>query len=105
MIFHSLFAAVSGVSAVTVSDQVAHYDVESNCRSSVGQMAARLETCIQAEQDARAKLAAEWIQFPVADRIDCLKELSVGGSASYAELLVCLRTKAEVREIHRNNFE
>lgn len=105
MTVHSLFAILSTMSVIAVADRVPSYNFEPSCRAAVDQMPARLETCIKSEQDARAKLASEWTQYPLADRTACVGASSAGGSPSYVELLVCLGMKEQVRDIRRKNPE
>ena len=51
---------------------------------------------MKTEEDARAKLTAEWPRFDAAERASSTS--SAGGTPSYVELLVCLGMKLEVEK-------
>ena len=99
MIVHSLFAFVSSVGAIMISDKVPDFKYQQGCRAALEQMPGRYEKCVESEEGARAKLTAEWSKFPAEDRATCIGASSAGGSPSYVELLVCLGIKADVRDI------
>ena len=52
--------------------------------------------CRQSEKDARDQLAREWSKFPAADRSQCIATATMGGTASYVELITCLEMKRDV---------
>ena len=55
--------------------------------------------CRQIEKDARDQLAREWSKFPAADRSQCIATATMGGTASYVELITCLEMKRDVAEL------
>jgi hypothetical protein len=55
--------------------------------------------CRQIEKDARDKLAAQWSSFPAADRTECTTAATMGGTASYVELITCLEMKRDVANL------
>lgn len=55
--------------------------------------------CRQIEKDARDKLAAQWSSFPAADRSACIATATMGGTASYVELITCLEMKRDVANL------
>jgi hypothetical protein len=54
--------------------------------------------CIDSEHEARDQLARQWKDFPAADRQECTAVATMGGSASYVELITCLEMNRDVRE-------
>ena len=58
--------------------------------------------CLDTEQEVRNKLAQQWANFHAADRKHCATEATMGGEASYTELLTCLEMARDVRKIHED---
>jgi len=54
--------------------------------------------CLASENQARDQLTSKWTSFPEADRQQCSQMASMGGTASYVELIVCLEMDQQVRE-------
>src|SRR5262245_14486685 len=54
--------------------------------------------CIDSEHAARDQLARQWQDFPAADRKECTAVATMGGSASYVELITCLELNRDVRQ-------
>src|SRR5689334_1354264 len=52
--------------------------------------------CRQSENAARDQLVREWGNFPAADRGECTTAATMGGTASYVELITCLEMKRYV---------
>ena len=52
--------------------------------------------CRQIEKDARTQLVTQWRNFPAADRAECTTAATMGGTASYVELITCLEMKRDV---------
>ena len=111
MIVGSLLAIVlSSNFVVAIVDAVPRYDVNASCsglaksvqerQGAVSQTTQeRTARCVKTEEDARAKLTAEWPRFDAAERASCIGASSAGGTPSYVELLVCLGMKLEVRKL------
>lgn len=60
------------------------------------------ESCMQQEQDGLATLKEQWHTFSATDRTHCLNLTKSGASPSYVELLTCLQTASEAREIQKS---
>jgi hypothetical protein len=58
----------------------------------------RLQGCLDSERQARAQLVKEWPEFTAATRSQCLTAASVGGEATYTELLTCLEMTRDVKK-------
>jgi hypothetical protein len=54
------------------------------------------ERCLKIEDEARAKLAADWATYKVADRNLCTQTARLGGIESYVQLLTCLELQQDV---------
>jgi hypothetical protein len=92
-------AALLIFSAVAFAADVPRLDVARACRATAG---ADLGTtydadrCLKSENDARDQLAAQWANYPAADRTLCTQTATMGGTASYVELITCLELKRDV---------
>jgi hypothetical protein len=57
------------------------------------------ERCLKSENEARNQLARQWTEFPSADRTQCRQTATMGGTASYVELITCLEMKRDVARL------
>jgi hypothetical protein len=66
-----------------------------------GDVSLRIDTerCFQTEQEARDQLTRQWVDFPAADRTLCTQTATMGGTASYVELIACLQMKRDVAKL------
>jgi hypothetical protein len=55
--------------------------------------------CVRSEQALRTKLVKEWSRYALADRQHCVAETTMGGLASYTNLLGCLKSATEARKM------
>jgi hypothetical protein len=86
-------------SAVAFAADVPRLDVARACRAAGGpDLGIKFDTdrCLKSENEARSQLAAQWTSFPAADRSLCTQTATMGGTASYVELITCLELKREV---------
>jgi hypothetical protein len=86
-------------SAVAFAADVPRLDVASACRAAAGAdpgVKYDVDRCLKSENDARDQLKAQWASFPAADCSLCTQTATLGGSASYVELITCLELKREV---------
>ena len=86
-----------------VSESVPRLNVEPSCRAAtkVGQnLDASLQTCMKDENTAHAELEGSWARFPMADRQRCVA-FATQVTASYVELLECLKTAREAKQIEQ----
>ena len=84
---------------IPVSDQVPTFDVAPSCKaaSAINFSGSQpYEACMGDEETARKQLVGSWSSYPASERGRCTEEASMGGSASYVELLVCLQMARDV---------
>jgi hypothetical protein len=84
---------LTGSFLVLAADRVPDLNIEPSCHAAatVATVLNRSEdTCKRDEHDARGKLDQEWGQFTPTQRERCVSLSTLGGSASYVELLTCL---------------
>ena len=92
-------AALLIFSAVAFAADVPRLDVAGACRAGARAepgIAYDADRCLKSENDARDQLKAQWADFPAADRSLCTQTATMGGTASYVELITCLELKREV---------
>jgi hypothetical protein len=97
MFLHLPIAMMGLLSPVAVSDTVPSFSIERECRFE-GQSPEVVDRCSKDETDARQKLEGEWAQFAPADKSTCITESTIGGFASYVDLLTCLEMSNDVRK-------
>jgi hypothetical protein len=92
---------------LAAADAVPRLNIEATCRikpdPTIGAQR-DASTCLKSENDARDKLASEWNGFPVADRGLCTQTATMGGTASYVELLTCLEMRRDARTLPRDEL-
>ena len=60
--------------------------------------------CLQSENAARDSLTKDWASYPAADRSLCTQTATMGGTASYVELLTCLELRRDVRGLPKDQL-
>jgi hypothetical protein len=55
--------------------------------------------CVRSEQAVRRKLVKQWSSYALADRQNCVAETTMGGLASYTNLLGCLQSATQARKM------
>lgn len=71
--------------------QVPRLDVTPTCRPfSNSDMQIDEKRCRQTENDARDQLKRDWAKYTAAERSQCTATATMGGTASYVELITCL---------------
>jgi hypothetical protein len=86
--------------AAFAADTPPDFNVEPSCRAAAtaAHNQKRLQGCLDSERRARDQLVKEWTDFTAATRSQCLKAASVGGEATYTELLTCLEMTRDVKK-------
>ena len=97
MFLHLPIALMGMLAPVAVADTVPSFSITSECRFE-GETSEVVDRCSKDETDARQKLEGEWSQFAPADKNTCIVELTIGGFASYVDLLTCLEMSNDVRK-------
>jgi hypothetical protein len=95
-------AALLIFSAVAFAADVPRLDVAKACRAAAGAdlgIKYDADRCLKSENDARDQLKAQWANFPAADRSLCTQTATLGGTASYVELITCLELKRDVAKM------
>ena len=57
-----------------------------------------VKRCVDTEHAARDQLARQWHDFPATDQRECTAVATMGGSASYVQLITCLELNRDVRQ-------
>ena len=89
MLLHLPIAILVTLSPVAVSDTMPKFDIVKECRFEAGSTA-EFNRCSDDESAALRQLETEWAQFVGVDRRQCIATATIGGFASYVELLTCL---------------
>jgi hypothetical protein len=89
MLLHLPIAILATLSPIPVSDTLPKFDIVRECRFEGGSTV-EFDRCSQDEAAALEQLKANWAQFTGADKSSCVGAATIGGVASYVELLTCL---------------
>ena len=89
MLLHLPIAILAAFSPVAISDAVPKFDIVRECRFE-GASTVEFDRCSDDESAALRQLETEWAQFAGVDRRQCIATATIGGFASYVELLTCL---------------
>jgi hypothetical protein len=99
MFVHLPVVVMATFAPVTVSDAVPRFDVAKECRFEGGSNS-EYDRCSHDENGALQELQKTWTEFVDSDRRTCIASTTIGGFASYVELLVCLQIARDVRDDH-----
>jgi len=93
--------------AARAEPQVPRLDVTPTCRPMSKNDGLQLDEkrCRESENAAREQLVREWANFPAADRVECTTAATMGGTASYVELITCLEMKRYVANMPKQADE
>lgn len=97
----ALAAAATAFVAAAHAADVPTLDVGRTCRPLGGDKSLQInvDRCFKGEQEAREQLARQWADFPAADRALCTQTATMGGTASYVELITCLELQRDVAKL------
>jgi hypothetical protein len=101
MLLHLPIAILATLSPIAVSDTVPKFDIVRECRFEGGSTV-EFDRCSQDEAEALEQLKANWAQFTGVDKNTCLSVATIGGFASYVELLTCLEMAREANNTDKN---
>jgi hypothetical protein len=96
MLLHLPIVMLATLSPVAVSNTTPKFDIARECRFEGGSTA-DIDRCHQDEAEALEQLKANWTQFTGVDKSTCLAEATIGGFASYVELLTCLEMARDTK--------
>jgi len=88
------------ISAAAAAD-VPKLDVERMCRESAKADPTTNfdpKRCLDSENRTREELVGKWDSFPAGDRQQCTQLATLGGTASYVALIVCLEMNRDARQ-------
>jgi hypothetical protein len=88
---------------VNAAEEVPRLDVNSSCKLEAADAPETKKKCLDDENSARQSLARQWQQYPVSDRRLCTQTATLGGVASYVELITCLEMAAAARKLPAND--
>jgi hypothetical protein len=97
----ALAAALLTLASAAHTADVPKLNVERMCRESArGDTAANFDAkrCLDSENRTRDELAGKWSEFPAGDRQQCTQLATLGGTASYVALIVCLEMNRDARQ-------
>lgn len=101
MLLHLPIAILATLSPIPVSDTVPTFDMVRECRFEAGSMV-DFDRCSRDEAIALRQLQQTWTEFAGADKKTCVGETTIGGFASYVELLSCLEMARDVVSANAN---
>jgi hypothetical protein len=88
-----------------VQSGVPNLDSARSCRAeAAGSLGFKedVNSCLKTEQDMRSQLTKTWSEFVAADRNTCVGLSSMGGQATYTELLTCLEMLRDARKLPKD---
>jgi len=91
---------------VLAADSVPKFDVERTCQpaTAAASLPGRASAaCQRGEQDARSILQKDWTQYSATDQTRCTGLVTKGGAPSYVELLTCLETAKQARDVREKH--
>src|ERR1700720_3756968 len=101
MLLHLPIAILATLSPIPVSNTVPTFDIARECRFEAGSMV-DFDRCSRDEAIALRQLQQAWTEFAGADKKTCVGETTIGGFASYVELLPCLEMARDVVSANAN---
>jgi hypothetical protein len=101
MLLHLPIAILATLSPIPVSSTVPGFDMARECRFEAGSTV-EFDRCSDDESAALRELETEWAQFAGVDRRQCIAMATIGGFASYVELLTCLEMARDVVSANTN---
>jgi hypothetical protein len=101
MLLHLPIAILATLSPIAVSDAVPKFDTVRECNFEGGPRV-DVARCSRDEAAALRQLHEAWPQYAAADRKACTAEATIGGFASYVELLSCLEMTRDVQNADDN---
>jgi hypothetical protein len=101
MLLHLPIAIMVTLSPIAVSDSVPQFDIVRECRFEGGSIAT-FDRCSQDEAAALSELKTKWTEFGRIDQKTCMATTTIGGFASYVDLLTCLEMARDVVSANNN---
>ena len=89
MLLHLPIVILATLSPIPVSNSVPQFDIARECHFEGGPTST-FDRCSRDETAALSELKSQWAQFGDTDHKSCVATTTIGGFASYVELLTCL---------------
>jgi hypothetical protein len=87
----------------TIASGVPTLNAEASCHPAENlAVDENVDLCLLVEGKARAQLAQRWTEFPSSDRSHCVRYSSASGGGTYTDLLTCLESERDVRNLNKN---
>jgi hypothetical protein len=102
MLLHLPIAILASLSPIAVSDTVPKFDIVRECNFEGGP-SVDVARCSRDEAAALRQLQQAWAQYAGADRKACMVEATIGGFASYVDLLTCLEMTRDANSADNNS--
>src|SRR5258706_4416504 len=101
MLLHLPIVILATLSPIAVSDTLPKFDTVRECGFEGGSTA-DIDRCSRDEATALGQLQQAWTKFAGADKKTRVDETTLGGFASYVELLTCLAMARDVASANNN---
>jgi hypothetical protein len=98
MLLHLPIVIAATLSPVAVSNAVPNFDIVRECR-----LEGEFDRCSEDEGIALRQLQNTWTQFSGGDKKSCIASTTIGGFASYVELLICLQMTRDVENEEKDS--
>ena len=99
---------ILGMPAAASAQSVPTLNITPTCRdipADMGGGAKRdADACLKSEDEAHTTLVKDWATYPAGDRSICTQTATMGGTASYVELLTCLEMRRDVRHLPKDDL-
>ena len=90
--------------ADNIASGVPTLNAEASCHPAENlAVAENANLCLSVESKARDQLAQRWAEFPSSDRSHCVRYSSASGGGTYTDLLTCLESERDVRNLNIKN--
>jgi hypothetical protein len=100
--FAALLLGAAPIAANAQAVPTLNLEPTCNVPAEIAALGRNKSACLKSENEARDKLTQDWSSFPVADRGLCTQTATMGGTASYVELLTCLELRRDARNLPKD---
>lgn len=95
----SVQLAVMAAPAAYAAEAIPRLNINSSCQAQAAVAPEGKRQCLKDEENARKTLTRQWGKFRAADKRQCTQLATLGGTASYVELLTCLQMAVDARKL------
>ena len=90
---------IGAATPIHAADAVPNLNVRTSCEAEAAAAPEGKRQCLRDEQNARETLVQQWAKFTLTDRQRCTQLATLGGTASYVELLTCLQMAVDASKL------